>query len=245
MDALQRYTEKVQAVLEKVQRTQADSIRQAGKMAAEAIARGGLIHTFGTGHSHMVAEEIVYRAGGLAPVNAILEPSLTGETQVTKSEYTERMEGWGKIIVDYQQINKDDVIIVISNSGRNGAPIEVAWECQRRGVPVIAILSRDYCEKVSSRHSSGKKLLDVADLVIDNGSELGDAALFLDGLDIPVGPTSNVSAFYIIHSIIVCAVEKLLEMGVEPPVFLSGNLDHGRTPNDKLIEKYRHRIRMW
>ncbi|NLO87366.1 MAG: SIS domain-containing protein, partial [Firmicutes bacterium] len=104
-------------------------------MAAQAIARGGLIHTFGTGHSHMVAEEIVYRAGGLAPVNAILEPSLTGDTQVIKSEYTERMEGWGKIIVDYHQVGKDDVMIVISNSGRNGAPIEVAWECQKRGVP--------------------------------------------------------------------------------------------------------------
>lgn len=245
MDAFKAYTEKVQEVLDKVQRTQADKIRQAGEMAAQAIARGGLIHTFGTGHSHMVAEEIVYRAGGLAPVNAILEPSLTGDTQVTKSEYTERMEGWGKIIVDYHQISKDDVMIVISNSGRNGAPIEVAWECQKQGVPVIAILSKDYGTQVTSRHSSGKKLMDVADLVIDNCSELGDAALYLDGLEVPIGPTSNVSAFYIIHSVIVCTVEKLLEMGIEPPVFLSGNLDHGRDRNDKLIEKYLHRIRMW
>ncbi len=245
MNAFKDYTEKVFAVLNKVKTSQADNIGRAGTLVAEAIARGGLVHTFGTGHSHMVAEEIVYRAGGLAPVNAILEPSLTGDTQVTKSEYTERMEGWGKIIVDYHQIGKDDVIIVISNSGRNGAPIEVAWECQKRGVPVIAILSRDYGDRVTSRHSSGKKLMDVADLIIDNCSELGDATLFLGQLDVPVGPTSNVSAFYIIHSIVVSAVEKLLEMGVEPPVFLSGNLDHGRERNDKLIEKYRHRIRMW
>lgn len=245
MDAFNLYTEKVTQVLNKVQQTQASKIRQAGEMLAQAIANDGLVHTFGTGHSHMVAEEIVYRAGGLAPVNAILEPSLTGNEHVTKSEYTERMEGWGKIIVDYHRVKKGDVMVVISNSGRNGAPIEVAWECQKLGVPVIAILSRDYGEKTNSRHSSGKKLMDVADLVIDNCSELGDAAIHLDGLEVPVGPTSNVSAFYIIHSIVVCTVEKLLEMGIEPPVFLSGNLDHGRIRNDKLIEKYQGRIRVW
>ncbi|HHY16306.1 MAG TPA: SIS domain-containing protein [Firmicutes bacterium] len=242
MNAFERYTEQVRGVLDKVQKTQAVQIDKAAEAVANAVAQDGLVHTFGTGHSHMVAEEIVYRAGSLAPVNAILEPSLTGDQQVTKSEYTERMEGWGEIIVDYQQVSTKDVMIVISNSGRNAAPIEVAWECQKRGVPVIAILSKDYGQQVTSRHSSGKKLMDVADIVIDNCSELGDAALHLDGLDIPVGPTSNVSAFYIINAIVVSAVEKLIAKGVEPPVFLSGNLDHGRERNDKLIEKYRSRI---
>lgn len=245
MDAFQLYTAAVNEVLAKVQKTQAEKICQAGKLAAKAIAAGGLIHTFGTGHSHMVAEEIVYRAGSLAPVNAMLEPSLTGNEQVTKSEYTERMEGWGKIIIDYHQPDSTDLVIVISNSGRNSAPIEVAWECQKRGIPVVAILSRDYGEKTTSRHSSGKKLMDVADLVIDNCTQLGDAAVKLAGLEVPVGPTSNISAFFIIHSIVITAVEQLLKMGFEPPVFLSGNLDHGRLRNDKLIEKYQGRIRSW
>src|SRR5690554_4489110 len=135
MDVFRMYTDKVNEVLAKVQETQKDKIRQAGEMAAKAIAKDGLIHSFGTGHSHMVAEEIVYRAGGLAPVNAILEPSLTGNEHVTKSEYTERMEGWGKIIVDYHEPKPEDLMIVISNSGRNAAPIEVAWECKKRGIP--------------------------------------------------------------------------------------------------------------
>lgn len=242
MNAFELYSKNVREVLDKVQNTQAANIDAAAAAAAKAVAQDGLIHTFGTGHSHMVAEEVVYRAGGLAAVNAILEPSITGDQQVSKSEYTERMEGWGKIIVDYHRVDKKDVMIVISNSGRNGAPIEVAWECQKRGVPVIAILSRDYGTQVTSRHSSGKKLLDVADIIIDNCSELGDATLELEGLPVPVGPTSNVSAFYIINAIIVGAVEKLLEMGIEPPVFLSGNLDEGRDHNDVLIEKYRSRI---
>jgi len=245
VDAFKLYTETVKSVLGKVEETQADKIRRAGELAAKVLANDGLIHTFGTGHSHMVAEEIVYRAGGLAPVNAILEPSLTGNQQVTKSEYTERMEGWGKIIVDYHGLKSNDLMIVISNSGRNGAPIEVAWECQKRGIPVIAILSQKYGEQTTSRHSSGKKLMDVADLVIDNCTELGDATIKLEGLEVPIGPTSNISAFYIIHSIVVCTVEKLLEKGIEPPVFLSGNLDHGRIRNDKLIEKYQGRIRIW
>ncbi len=122
MNAFERYTEQVRGVLDKVQKTQAVQIDKAAEAVANAVAQDGLVHTFGTGHSHMVAEEIVYRAGSLAPVNAILEPSLTGDQQVTKSEYTERMEGWGEIIVDYQQVSTKDVMIVISNSGRNAAP---------------------------------------------------------------------------------------------------------------------------
>ncbi len=105
MNAFERYTEQVRGVLDKVQKTQAVQIDKAAEAVANAVAQDGLVHTFGTGHSHMVAEEIVYRAGSLAPVNAILEPSLTGDQQVTKSEYTERMEGWGEIIVDYQQVS--------------------------------------------------------------------------------------------------------------------------------------------
>jgi len=142
LNAFDRYSNYVWEVLDEVRRTQAANIDAAAQLAAKAVAQGDLIHTFGTGHSHMVAEEVVYRAGGLAAVNAILEPSLTGNEQVSKSELTERMEGWGKIIVDYHRIDPKDVMIVISNSGRNAAPIEVAWECQKRGVPVIAILSR-------------------------------------------------------------------------------------------------------
>ena len=242
MNAFDRYSNYVWEVLDEVRRTQAANIDAAAQLAAKAVAQGGLFLTFVTGHSHMVAEEVVYRAGGLAAVNAILEPSLTGNEQVSKSELTERMEGWGKIIVDYHRIDPKDVMIVISNSGRNAAPIEVAWECQKRGVPVIAILSRAYGNNLASRHSSGKKLMDVADIVIDNCSKLGDATIKLEGLDVPVGPASNVSAFYIINAITVAVVEKLLEMGVKPPVFLSGNLDEGRDYNADLIEKYRGRI---
>lgn len=245
MEKINNFKDNIDQLLQQVMDTQKENIIKAGKAAANSLAEDGIIHTFGTGHSHLVAEEIFYRAGGLAPVNAILEPSLTGHQHVTKSEYTERMEGWGEIILDYHQPAKNDIMIVISNSGRNAAPIEVAGEAQKRGLQVIAIVSRDYCENVPSRHSSGKKLIDKANIIVDNCTKLGDASIELEGMDIPIGPTSNISAFFIIHSIVICAVEELSNKGIKPPVFLSGNLDHGRDHNDKLIEKYRDKIQAW
>lgn len=220
-----------------------EAIIEAGNLVAHRLADDGVLHTFGTGHSHMVAEEIAFRAGGLAPVNVILEPSLTGNEQASKAKFAERMEGWGKIILDYHKPLPQDCLIVISNSGRNAAPIDVAWEAQRRQVPVIAILSRAYCDKMDSRHSSGKKLTDVADLVIDNCGELGDASVKLEGLEAPIGPTSNISATFIIHLIIVRAIEALIEKGIQPPVLLSGNLNHSDSPNEQLIRKYWGRVR--
>ena len=245
MTAIKEFKKYTFNVLNKVWDNGCEDIVKAGEKVADSLENDGVIHTFGTGHSHLIAEEIFYRAGGLAPVNAMLEPSLTGHQHVTKSEYTERMEGWGEIILDYHNPQKNDILIVISNSGRNAAPVEVAREGQKRDLPVIAIVSRNYCENIPSRHTSGKKLIDYADIIIDNQTELGDADVNLEGLDVPVGPTSNISAMFIIHSIVITAIEELLERDIEPPVFLSGNLDRGREHNDKLIEKYKDRINSW
>ncbi|MEC9488691.1 MAG: SIS domain-containing protein [Halanaerobium sp.] len=244
MPAIEEFKQYVDDVFAMVWETQKEKMVRAGEIVADSIAKDGLIHVFGTGHSHLVGEEVMYRAGGIAAVNAILEPSLTGTEHVTKSEFTERMEGWGKIILDYHQPGPDDVMIVVSNSGRNGAPIEVAWEAQKRGLTVIAIVSEKYCRSVTSRHSSGKKLIDVADLILDNCTELGDAAVQLAGMQVPVGPASNISAFFIIHALLVQAIESMLEKGIEPPVYKSGNLDNAREYNKHLIAKYRQRIKV-
>jgi len=245
MKAFETYYEKVTEILEKVKNTQGENLEKAAETLAKTLGSDGLIHAFGTGHSHLVAEEIFYRAGGLAPVNAWLEPSLTGQEQVTKSEYTERMEGWGEILLDYHKPEPRDTLLVISNSGRNAAPIEVAASARNRGIPVIAIISRDHSMNTTSRHSSGKKLLDVADILIDNCGVRGDATFKLPGLKTPIGPTSNISAFFIVHSLVVMAIEKMLEQGLKPPVFLSGNIDEGREHNEELLERYCSRIKNW
>jgi len=245
MNVLKLYKDNIINLIENVYQEQEDNMKKSINFIADALEQDGLIHTFGTGHSHLVAEEVVYRAGGLAPVNSMLEPSLTGHQHVTKSEYTERMEGWGEIILNYHQPDEKDVIIVISNSGRNAAPVEVAREAQRRNITVIAIVSYEYCSNIDSRHPSGEKLIDVADIIIDNGTTKGDARIELEDLEVPVGPESNISAFYIIHSLMLGAINELLKRGKKPPVFLSGNLDEGRNYNKELIEKYWSRIKVY
>jgi uncharacterized phosphosugar-binding protein len=149
---------KVKEILDKVLITQSENIKRAANIIADTIEKDGIVYTFGTGHSHCVAEEVIYRAGGLAPFDAILEPSLTGTTDVVKSEQLERIEGISTIILEHKRVTQNDCMIIISNSGRNAAPVEMAIECEKKGIRTIAITSMEYTKNVSSRHSSGKKL---------------------------------------------------------------------------------------
>jgi uncharacterized phosphosugar-binding protein len=222
-----------------------DEIEHAAAIIAEALANDGILYTFGTGHSHVIAEDVAFRAGGLAPVDAILEPSLTGHQQVVKSEFMERVEGMAGVILDYYEISPQDVLVVISNSGRNAAPIEMAELARARGVPVIAITSLEHSKGTTSRHSSGKKLYQVADVVIDNGCPKGDCLLHLEGLQPPVGAGSGVAGLFIMQTIIVQAIQNLLDRGVVPPVFMSGNIDGSQAFNRPLLERYKGRIKLW
>lgn len=240
-----RFADEVLDLLHRIRREQLPAIDRAAERIARSLAAGGVLHIFGTGHSHLIAEEVVYRAGVLAPVDAILEPSLTGQVDVTKSELAERLEGWGRIIVEHRRFQPEDVLLVVSNSGRNAAPVEVALEAKARGIPVLAITSLAYSRAVSSRHRSGKRLFEIADLVIDNMTPFGDALLQVPGVPVPVGPASGIAGMFIVHCVLVQAVEHLLRLGVVPPVFASGNRDEGRGYNEAILERYRHRIRVW
>jgi uncharacterized phosphosugar-binding protein len=239
------YASAIEGLLKRIAETQAAGMQQAATLVANAIGNNGILYAFGTGHSHLVAEEVAYRAGGLAPIDAILEPSLTGHQQVVKSEYMERVEGMAEVIFDYYAIRPTDALVVISNSGRNAAPIEMADLAQQRGVPVIAITSLEHSKGTDSRHSGGKKLYQVADVVIDNGCPRGDCLLHLPGMEQPIGPGSGVTGMFILHSILVQATEILLSRGIQPPVFMSGNLDGSDAVNRALLKKYAGRIRLW
>lgn len=239
------YAARVRGLVDRVAHSQAAAVSQAAEVLADVIARDGIIYTFGTGHSHCVAEEVAYRAGGLAPIDPILEPSLTGNTEVVKSEYAERLEGFAPIILDHRRVTPNDAMIIISNSGRNGAPVEMALECRRRGIPTVAVTSLGYSRAVTSRHSSGKRLFEAADIVIDNGTELGDAALHLPGVDQPMGPLSNLSAIFLMHALMAQVADNLVNRGLEAPVFKSGNLDGARQVNARYLDRYWSRIRSW
>ena len=179
MNASEAYLQSCRDTLEKLAATQMQTIGQAADIIAKSVIAGGIVYTFGTGHSHELAEEVAYRAGGIVPVSAILEPSLTGSTEVSKSEFLERLEGFAPHILDYHGVGKDDVLIVISNSGRNAVPVEMAEEAKSRGVPVIAVTSLSYSREVSARQAGGKKLYEIADVVLDNCTPYGDAVVNL------------------------------------------------------------------
>ena len=244
-DPVEAYGDAILRILRTILREEHQPIQEAASVVAETVARDGIVYSFGTGHSHVIAEDIAARAGGLAPVDAILEPSLTGNQQVVKSEKMERVEGMAEIIVEYYRPEARDCLIIVSNSGRTAAPIEMAMHARARSVPVIAVTSLAHSKGTASRHSSGKKLYQLADIVIDNHCPLGDCTLSLEGLRQPVGPGSGVAGMFILHAIVVQAIQNLLDRGIEPPVFMSGNLDGHEAVNKPLQDRYWGRIKIW
>jgi uncharacterized phosphosugar-binding protein len=239
------YAQEVQTLWQRIVDTQMEAILKAADIVADAVAEDGILYSFGTGHSHVIAEDIAYRAGGLAAVDAILEASLTGHQKVFQSEYMERVEGMAEVILNYYKLTPKDALIVISNSGRNAAPIEMADIARQHGAKVIAITSLQHSKGTTSRHSSGKKLYQLADVVIDNGCPKGDCLMHLEGLAQPVGAGSGVSGMLIIHMIIVQAIQNLIERGIDPPVFMSGNIDGSDEFNRPFLERYWGRIKIW
>lgn len=230
-------------VVARVLNTQGEQIEKAAEFVSDTLAQDGLVHTFGVGHSHLIAEEVLWRSGTLVPVHAILEPSMTGHSEILKSAYMEKLEGTGKIICDYHKIAPPDCLIVISNSGNNQVPIDVAAEARQRGVKVVGICSVTYCKDLNPRHSSGKKLIDVVDVVIDNCGNIGDTSVTIDGIEQPLGPTSTITGTYIIHAVLIQAAQNMVVRGLHPKVYWSGSLPDGMQANQKFVDEYWTRIR--
>jgi len=216
----------------------AEALRKAGARIADSIAADGVLHSFGSGHSQILAAELERRAGGLVPVSSIHDPA---------DGWPEQIPGYGRRLFQryaYQfAARAEDVVLVISNSGRNASPIEVALEAKAAGMPVVALTSLAMSEATSSRHPSGKKLYEIADYVLDNGGLPGDAALEPPGFPHKVGPTSTLTGALLLNLLSMEIIEGLLAKGLVPPTYVSQNSDGGAEHNERLAQKYRHRIR--
>jgi len=237
MSALE-YMEKTEEILGKVKKNQLENIKKAAELGSDSIANGGLLHTFGTGHSHLVAADIYLRAGGLLPVQAILEPSLMLHEQPFKSGELERLPGLAERFLPHYPLNSGDTLVIISNSGRNAVPIETALLGKEMGLKLVAITSLQHSKNVSSRHPSGKKLYQLVDVVIDNCAPAGDAILESKGAPVPYGAISGITGPFILQALTSEIVKLLSSRGIEPPVIASGNLDWGSEHNEKLIRKF-------
>ena len=237
MDALKRYFEVIETKAREVS-GQAENIEKAAELIAESCKAGGRFYVFGSGHSHMVAEDIYIRAGGLAFVKAILPPELMLHQMPNKSTYLERLDGYSKAILKLYKVDSKDTLMVVSNSGRNSVPVEMCLEAKALGTKVIALTSVAHGSKTASRHKSGKNIKEIADVVIDNLADAGDAAFYVDDFDIPLAPTSDFTGCAIAQSIIVAVVDKLVKSGMQPPVFKSSNLDGADAYNDEVFDTY-------
>ncbi len=239
---VQQYFREVERAVLRVATTQAEAIDKVSERIAQSIVRGGIWHIFGSGHSHMIAEEAFHRAGGLACVDAMLEPSLM-EVNVGRATLLERLSGLADVLMEGYSWNEHDVLMVVSHSGINPVPIEVALNGKRRGLYVVGLTALDHTHKVHSRHSSGRRLMDVVDDVIDSCGAFGDASVPVPGFDLRVGPTSTILGTLIVNALTVAVVERLAASGVQPPVFVSGNTENGDRHNRALVDAYRARIR--
>ena len=217
-------------MLDRIEETQSDNIERASHVVAQAIGGGGVVHTFGTGHSRIPVEELFPRYGSFPGFHPIAELSMTFHTQIAgangqrQAMFIERVEGLAEQILANFHFDPRDVMIVFSASGVSAVPIEMAAGARDRGMTVVAVTSVAQTKASSAHHSSGTRLIDHADVVIDLCTPVGDALVTLDGVETPVGPGSTLANTAIVNEIKVQTAGLLAARGALPPVITSGTV---------------------
>jgi uncharacterized phosphosugar-binding protein len=235
------FLDAVSSVLARIEETQAVVLAEASRLCADTIGAGRLVHCFGSGHSRIPVEEMFPRYGSYPGFNPIVELSMTFHTQVVgtngqrQAMFIERVEGLAETILANYRLEPPDVMIVFSVGGLSAVPIEMAQGARRRGLPVIAVTSVEHSLAGDPSHSSGTRLLDHADLVVDLCTPPGDALVGIDGLETPVGPGSTVASVAIANELKSQTAALLVERGVMPPV-LTSPLLVGRERSQQLFD---------
>lgn len=232
------YYDVIKEQLEQQFSEEKDTIEEAAQYCAKSVLANRVIHVFGCGHSQMFAMEVFYRAGGLVPVNALLIPHLALFPKAKLSTLQERIEGISQQYLDLENTSSEDTMIIVSISGRNAGVVDMALAAKEKGMKVIALSSHQFGSAVTSRHSSGKTLQQVADVLIDIKCVAGDACLSAEGMEAKFCGTSTVLGMAVMESIIARTVEVCVENGYIPPVYVSSNLDKGDAINAEYIKKY-------
>ena len=235
------YTDTIVALIRELEGAETDRILTAANLIADSIANGGIVHVFGSGHSNLLAQEVFHRAGGLAAVNALLDVNLTifGSARATA---VERLEGYAASVVASYDIRPGEVVIVISTSGVNPVPIEIAQHARALGATTIAVMSAAAYADAPSRHSAGLRLSDEVDLVLDTHVPKGDAVQPIGAMGITVGAASTILGSILLNALFVTVAERLAERDAAIPAFVSQNVPGGDEHNRDLIARYRPRM---
>ncbi|RIV26463.1 sugar isomerase domain-containing protein [Alicyclobacillaceae bacterium I2511] len=234
------------SILDKIRETQFSRITAVAEKFAESIEKGGVIHIFGTGHSKAFAMEMSNRAGGLVPMHMMSIDDLLrrGDLQLNdmKDPSIERTPQIANQLLDIYEIQSEDAALIISNSGRNGALVEMARLFKQKGMFVAGVTSMSHSTQVTSRHPSGKRLFEMVDLVIDNYGPLGDAFLSDPRLDAKVCSVSSISGAFIAQCLTAEITRALLQRNQTVSVLMSANLDGADERNEALVARYKGRI---
>ncbi len=235
------YLDAIEQIIHRIRATQTEVIDQAAAVCARTIAGGGLVHLFGTGHSRMMVEEMFPRHGSFPGFHSIVELSLTNHNQVVgangqrQAMFLEHLEGLAVVILRNFVLAPPDCFIIFTNSGVNEVVVEMALEAKKQGLPVIALISVAHCNAAAAKHSSGQKLIDIADIVLDNCTPPGDALVSIPGLANPVGPGSTVGAA-VVANMLKCAIaDSLTRMG-HPPKLLTSSYFIGPEESKKQFD---------
>ncbi|WP_370775753.1 sugar isomerase domain-containing protein [Holdemania massiliensis] len=223
----------VEGLIQKLQSTQEENVEKTARLFADALKNGGMLQAFGSGHSQAGASELCFRAGGFIPTKQIKEPA---------GGAYEGIEGVGTSFMKKVDVRPNDVIVLISNSGRNPLPVEIALAAHEKGAKVVAITSLEASKHLTPKHSCGKNLWQLADVVIDNCVMDGDASIDVEGLDTRICGMSAITTAILIQACVYRTAQMLLEEGIVPPVFKSQNIDGGPEYNDRLLAQYFDRM---
>jgi uncharacterized phosphosugar-binding protein len=238
----QDYFTKITGLIETLKTTQMESIHKAAKEIAPRLEKGGILYVFGSGHSHVLAEELFIRAGGLVQARAILPYEITMDRTPEKGMHLERCDGYAEVILKSTPFRPTDSLIVISNSGRNAVPVEMALGAKARGIFTVALTNLTHSKGTTPRNKAGKKLYEAADVVLDNCGPLGDALVQPPGKAWCVGPVSTIVGAVLLEALVCDITEIMLADGIEPPLYRSANVDGSDEYNRNVLaglkEKY-------
>ena len=243
MSAIDKYYSRISEIMSDVFEKEHDAMERAAQAIADANENGRSIFGFGCNHAGLITLELFYRSGGMVTINPIRAPGMMLEiSPPTMTSEMERMLGYGKIILNNEPAKAGDVLILHSVSGRNAVTIDMAEAAKEKGMTLIVVTNMNTATSVTSRHPSGKLLHDFADILIDNHGDHGDATVKLEGFEQRIASSSTVVGAAILNAVMVRACEMLLERGINPPVFMSGNIDGGDAYNKAVIAEHKENI---